>query len=89
LQGPAVIPCPTIVYILLTVTDRTRYNTGVTSDVDPRVGFHNAGLSTHTADAVAWELVASLSFANSDGAIEFEKHSKSGSGRAFARRDFR
>ncbi len=80
---------PTIVYILQSVNDPTRFYTGLTSDVDTRLGFHNAGLSTHTADGTPWRVVASISFADSIRAIEFEKSLKSGSGRAFARRHFR
>jgi predicted GIY-YIG superfamily endonuclease len=80
---------PTIVHVLRSIADPERYYTGITSDVDSRLGFHNAGLSTHTADAVPWEWLVSISLANADRAIEFEKYLKSGSGRAFARRHFR
>lgn len=80
---------PSIVYVLRSLADPKRYYTGVTSDVDTRLGFHNARLSSHTSDAVPWELIVSISFAHAERAIEFEKYLKSGSGRAFAKRHFR
>jgi predicted GIY-YIG superfamily endonuclease len=89
LQCPAAMAHPNIVYILRSLRDPTRYYTGVSSDVETRLGFHNAGLSSHTADAVPWELVTSITFANAERALEFEKYLKSGSGRSFARRHFR
>ena len=61
----------------------------MTSDVVTRLGFHHAGLSSHTADAIPWELVVWTTFANADRAVEFEQYLKSGSGRAFANRHFR
>jgi len=89
LQCSAPMSRPRIVYVLRSINDPKRYYTGITSDVDTRLGFHNAGLSSHTADAIPWELVVWISFANADRAIEFEKYLKSGSGRAFAVRHFR
>jgi len=83
------VATPNVVYVLRSVADPQRYYTGVTSDIATRMGFHNAGLSPHTSDAVPWEMIVSISFANADRAIEFEKYPKSGSGRAFARRHFR
>jgi putative endonuclease len=80
---------PKIVYVLRSITDSTRYYTGVTSNVETRLGSHNAGLSSHTADGIPWESIVWISFANADRAIDFEKYLKSGSGRAFARRHFR
>jgi predicted GIY-YIG superfamily endonuclease len=77
------------VYVLRSIADRQRYYTGVTSDVATRLGFHDAGLSPHTSDAAPWEVIVSISFANADRAIAFEKYLKSGSGRAFALRHFR
>jgi putative endonuclease len=77
---------PNVIHVLRSISDPSRYYTGVASDVDKRLGFHNAGLSAHTSDAVPWQLIVSISFANSRRAIEFEKYLKSGSGRAFAKR---
>jgi putative endonuclease len=79
----------TTVYILRSVKDPTRFYTGLTSDAEFRLGFHNAGLSKHTSDGAPWELVVSITFANAKRALEFEKYLKSGSGRAFANRHFR
>ena len=80
---------PTVVYVLRSVADRSRYYTGLTTNIDTRLGFHNAGLSAHTADAIPWQVIVSLKFADTNRAIEFEKYLKSGSGRAFALRHFR
>jgi putative endonuclease len=80
---------PRVVYLLRSIANPERYYTGVTSDTATRLGFHNAGLSPHTADGAPWEVIVSISFAEPERAIRFEKYLKSGSGREFARRHFR
>ena len=76
------------VYILRSVSDPHRHYVGATSDVTTRLGFHNAGLSAHTAKCRPWELVVALEFTEEQSARRFEKYLKSGSGRAFAKRHF-
>ena len=76
------------VYILRSVTNLERHYVGLTSNVASRLGFHNAGLSRHTAKNRPWELVVSLEFGTEAQAVQFEKYLKSGSGRAFAKRHF-
>jgi predicted GIY-YIG superfamily endonuclease len=76
------------VYILRSVIDPERHYVGSTSNVATRLGFHNAGLSPHTAKYRPWELVVALEFATDQKALQFEKYLKSGSGRAFAKRHF-
>jgi putative endonuclease len=65
-----------------------RYYTGLTSDVENRVAWHNAGLSKHTAKYRPWRLVVSIELFDERRAIAFERYLKSGSGRAFAKRHF-
>ncbi len=77
------------VYIIRSQTDRSRYYTGVTSDVAGRLAAHNAGRCTHTASGTPWEVVVVLEFAEEGRAIKFEKYLKSGSGVAFAKRHLR
>ena len=77
------------VYVLRSMSDPSRYYTGVTSDVDARLAAHNAGRCPHTADGKPWQLEVVVHFADERRAIVFERYLKSGSGCAFARRHFR
>jgi len=45
------------VYLLRSLDGSDRPYVGLTSDVAARLGFHNAGLSPHTAKYRPWELV--------------------------------
>ena len=76
------------VYLLRSLQSSGRRYVGLTSDVATRLGFHNAGLSSHTAKYRPWELVVSIEFGDGARALAFEKYLKSGSGRAFAKRHF-
>lgn len=76
------------VYLLRSLDDANRPYVGLTSNVPGRLGFHNTGLSPHTAKHRPWELVVSIEFADQQRAVRFEKYLKSGSGRAFAKRHF-
>jgi len=80
---------PNIVYILKSERHANRYYTGITSDMERRLEFHNAGCSRHTATGRPWRVVATIQFADSARAERFELYLKSGSGRAFAARHFR
>jgi predicted GIY-YIG superfamily endonuclease len=70
-------------------SDPTRFYTGLTSNVRLRLAGRNAGTSRHTAKGRPWNVIVVVAFANERRAIEFEKYLKSGSGCAFAARDFR
>jgi putative endonuclease len=76
------------VYILRSCSDPDRHYVGRTSDVLIRLGFHNAGLSPHTAKYRPWRIIVALEFPVEEQAVRFEKYLKSGSGRAFAKRHF-
>jgi putative endonuclease len=77
------------VYILRSQPDPSQYYAGFTEDVKQRLTDHNAGHCTHTSEFRPWELVAVISLVNRERALLFERHLKSGSGRAFAARQFR
>jgi len=70
------------VYLLRSLDGANRPYVGLTSNVPARLGFHNAGLSPHTARHRPWELVVSIEFPDEQRAVTFEKYLKSGSGRA-------
>ena len=71
---------PGIVYILKSERHSNRYYTGFTTDLEERLEFHNAGLSKHTATGRPWRVVATIQFADSARAEQFEWYLKTGSG---------
>lgn len=77
------------VYVLRSLSDRTRYYTGVTSNVKARLSSHNAGECVHSAQHRPWELDAVIAFRDEGRALRFERYLKSGSGVAFAKRHLR
>jgi predicted GIY-YIG superfamily endonuclease len=76
------------VYLLRSLEQPHRPYIRLTSDVAARLRAHNAGQNPSTVSHRPWELVVSLEFQNEAVAVRFEKYSKSGSGRAFAKRHF-
>jgi predicted GIY-YIG superfamily endonuclease len=76
------------VYVLRSVRNPTRYYVGLTSDVRRRLEQHNSGESQYTRELRPWQLVVSLEFSKASSAVAFERHLKTGSGRAFAKRHF-
>ena len=74
------------VYILRCESDPSRHYFGLTSDLDARLGFHNAGLNRSTAAHRPWRVLVAVQFTEERRALEFERFLKSGSGRAFAKR---
>lgn len=76
------------VYILRSDADPHRHYTGITSDVEERLHWHNTGPSGVTVHYRPWSLVVSLDFADTVAAARFERYLKTGSGRAFAKRHF-
>jgi len=77
------------VYILQSQTAPDRYYTGMTSNLVGRLAEHNAGRCKHTANGRPCRVVDSITFADEEQALRFEKYLKSGSGCAFSRRHFR
>jgi len=76
------------VYVLRSDRNPTRHYTGLTSNVERQLSWHNAGQNVHTVRDRPWSLVVSFQFTNEDDARRFERYLKSGSGRTFARRHF-
>jgi predicted GIY-YIG superfamily endonuclease len=76
------------VYILRSDSNPSCHYVGLTSDVERRLGWHNAGPSGYTTAHRPWSLVVSLEFTAEQGAVRFERYLKTGSGRAFAKRHF-
>ena len=79
----------TIVYILKSDANPTRYYTGLTSNIAARLAAHNAGRVPHTADGKPWIIDVIVEFSDEGGAVAFERYLKSGSGNAFAKRHLR
>jgi putative endonuclease len=78
-----------VVYILQSEKDPSRYYTGLTANVERRLGDHNDGRCVHTATGRPWRTIVSVEFADAQRAFEFERYLKSGSGCAFAARHLR
>ena len=76
------------VYVLRRESDAGCHYVGVTSDVDARLEWHNAGPSGQTVRHRPWAVIISIEFADERTALRFERYLKSGSGRAFAKRHF-
>ena len=83
------LPPKRFVYILKSVNRAATYYVGVTSDMEARLCWHNAGLSPHTAEHRPWRRLVVIEFDAEPPAVAFEKYLKTGSGREFARRHFR
>jgi predicted GIY-YIG superfamily endonuclease len=84
------MPLPqTIVYVLKSNANPTRYYTGLTSHLAGRLDAHNGGRVPHTASGKPWIIDVVVEFADERRAVAFEKYLKTGSGGAFAKRHFR
>ena len=76
------------VYLLQSEASAGQRYVGITSDLRQRLADHNAGRSPHTSKYAPWRLVTYVAFSDEQKAETFERHLKSGSGRAFAKRHF-
>jgi putative endonuclease len=74
------------VYILQSESDRERFYTGFTEDLDGRLKSHNSGGSSHTSRYRPWHLKTAIAFDDRQKALDFEEYLKSPSGRAFAKK---
>jgi predicted GIY-YIG superfamily endonuclease len=73
------------VYILESL-DWHHFCVGATADLQARLAKHNAGEVTHTSKYGPWRVKTYLGFSDDSQAWAFEKHLKSASGRAFAKK---
>jgi len=76
------------VYLLQSISHPKQRYIGLTSDIDKRLKFHNAGQSPHTSKLKPWKITNYFAFSDESKAAAFEKYLKSGSGRAFASKRF-
>jgi predicted GIY-YIG superfamily endonuclease len=76
------------VYIIRSNTDPSRHYTGLTSDVEARLEWHNHGPNGSTIAGRPWSLVVKIELPTERLARRFEQYLKSGSGRAFVKRHF-
>ena len=67
-------------------TDGKHWYVGITDNVDRRLAEHNDGKSIHTNKYKPWKLRSYTAFMDPHRAEAFERHLKSHSGRAFAKR---
>ena len=76
------------VYLLQSEIPGGQRYVGVTSDLRQRLAHHNAGKSAHTSKYLPWKLVTYVAFSDTQKAALFETYLKSGSGHAFAKKDY-
>ena len=76
------------VYVLRSDRNPRRHYVGLTSDVQRRLEWHNAGQNEHTTRERPWHILVTLEFRTAEAAGHFERYLKTGSGRAFAKRHF-
>lgn len=70
LRHYADMPLPqTIVYVIKSSADPTRYYTGLTSHLAGRLAAHHAGRVPHTADGKPWTIDVIREFADERGAV--------------------
>jgi len=74
------------VYILQSEQDAERFYTGITDDLSARLSKHNSGEVAHTSKYGRWHIKSYVAFTDDTRAFAFEKYLKSGSGRAFAKK---
>ena len=76
------------VYILVDETDPSRHYTGLTDDLQKRLGEHNSGQCFHTSKSGPWRIETAVAFRSREKAAAFELYLKSHSCRAFAAKHF-
>ena len=76
------------VYILESVSTPRRHYVGLTENLKERLAKHNAGAVTHTRNDKPWVIHVAIAFRHREGAVEFDRYLKSGSGRAFSEKHF-
>jgi predicted GIY-YIG superfamily endonuclease len=74
------------VYILKSADSSPHFYTGLTSDVRARLADHNTGRCPHTRYR-PWQLHVTIELPDDQRALDFERYLKSGSGRAFTKRE--
>ena len=74
------------VYTLQSIASPNQHYTGQTDNLKRRLAEHNAGKVPHTAKFAPWLIRSATAFRSRERALAFERHLKTGSGRAFLQR---
>ncbi len=80
------MPLVHYVYLLQSQSHPQQRYIGLTSDLRARLAKHNEGDVPHTSKFRPWTIQTYAALQLRDQAAKFERHLKSGSGRAFAKR---
>lgn len=74
------------VYLLQSINYLAKRYIGITENLRKRLSAHNSEKSSYTSKYCPWEIVVAIQFDDDTRTSRFEKHLKSGSGHAFAKR---
>jgi len=74
------------VYLLESIPYPDQSCIGLSDDLRARLKKHNSGGSPHTAKYKPWRLVTYVAFSDPEKAVQFERYTKTHSGRAFAKK---
>jgi predicted GIY-YIG superfamily endonuclease len=72
------------VYLIKSISFPDQRYIGFSTDLKQRLADHDSGKSSHTKKYMPWQLITYVGFSDEQGASEFEKYLKAGSGQAFA-----
>jgi predicted GIY-YIG superfamily endonuclease len=74
------------VYILQSEKHPDRLDTGFTENLENRLNHHNSGQCPHFSKYKPWCIKTAIAFTDRQKALDFERHSKTPCGRAFAKK---
>ena len=74
------------VYVLESEMVPGRFYVGLTEDLQDRLARHNRRDVPHTSKLAPWRVKTAIAFRERERAVAFERHLKTGSGRAFAKK---
>ena len=74
------------VYIIQSQTDKNKYYTGYTENLENRIKKHNEGGCPYTSEHKPWKIKTAIAFTDKTQAKDFEKYLKTSSGRTFAKK---
>jgi predicted GIY-YIG superfamily endonuclease len=74
------------VYTLQSCSHPHQIYTGQTGNLKQRLNEQNSGKVPHTSKFAPWYIRSATAFQNKQRALAFERHLKTGSGRAFLKR---
>ena len=74
------------VYILRSISDPKKTYVGFTTRLDARLNEHNEESQIYSRRHAPWERVTYVAFSDRESALDFERHLKTPSGKAFIRK---